>query len=281
MRTLSTSTYLAVVVGVAISLTSAITHQAWAQAPPHGGRITISRGVATTTITGGDWPKNAKIDLKVPIAGEPPKPIGLELGADENGELVDPVTHKKVNWRNSDSRVAGFSQINTVVFADIGEPVTQRTQATVIRDEDPHFWIDILHFIGELISAATNTVESTELASAGFVPTSISLTNVSSNAELINQSTSFDASTDTITTTGDYELLGVGPVLGTYTATGTFQGLSDPATGDLLPPSLDTFSFTEQIGDVVPVPEPPAIFLIGTGLVGLVAFRRTNVFKKA
>jgi len=102
------------------------------------------------------------------------------------------------------------------------------------------------------------------LAPAGFMPGTVSLVDLSSNARLIDQSTTFDLATDTLLTTGNYDLLAPGPVLATYQISGEFSALYDGATGDLLT-GVQTFDATLQIGQVVP--EPSALVLLAIGLL--------------
>ena len=78
------------------------------------------------------------------------------------------------------------------------------------------------------------------------------------DASIISQTSMFDMTSDSITTTGVYDLLSTeGPVLGTYSAIGTFSNLTDISTGDLLPITTIAFQFTDQIG-TISVPGPIA-----------------------
>ena len=126
---------------------------------------------------------------------------------------------EKVTSRRSESRRHGRNHTH------VRSTLTGASAATTVVF-DPKFFASVSRpgsNVGPLVSTITNT----ELAAAEFVPTLLALTETSSNASIVSQLSVFDSTTNTITTTGFYNLLSVGPVFATYRLDGTFSNLSD------------------------------------------------------
>jgi hypothetical protein len=114
----------------------------------------------------------------------------------------------------------------------------------------------------------TSSIRDVELASAGFNPESIAIVDVSGNVNLLSQQNRFDLATDTIFSDITFQALSTGPVFATYSLSGIFTNLADPNDFTrTLPPVADSFQFSEQIGNIIQVPEPSITILIGIGLV--------------
>jgi hypothetical protein len=211
--------------------------------PPTFGKA--SKATETTRLTGSGWKPGELLELEFTPAGGQPFVIGdVKAGASGN---VD------VSGSNKDSRFATMKLGDTLTLISGGGA---RASTTVAFDPGRFAWVASPGSnIGPLVSAITDT----ELAAAGFVPSFLALTGISTNASIISQTSVFDVTSDSITTTGVYDLLAEGPVLGTYSAIGTFSNLTDISTGDLLPIT------TDQIG-TISVPGPIA----GAGLPGLI-----------
>lgn len=211
-----------------------------------------SKATLTTRFTGSGWTPGEKLDLEI---------SGIPVGT----VPVDSSGNADLSLANTDSRAASMPIGTTLTLRSALTGGSATT--TVILDPRRFAWVSLPgDNVGPFVSLITNT----ELSAAGFVPTFLALTEISSNASIIGQSSVFDSTTDTITTTGFYNLLSEGPVFGTYTTVGTFSNLSDLDTGSILPITGGSFQFTEQIGSVVP--EPSTLLLLGSSLAGLVGF---------
>ena len=106
----------------------------------------------------------------------------------------------------------------------------------------------------------------TNLPEVGFVPGTVELIATSPNVSIISETTSYDPSTNSLTTNGAFDF-SPGPVVFTYQATGGFPLTQDPATGDPLS-GVQVSDWQVRIGTVVPEPGSWAMMLCGLGGMG-------------
>ena len=145
-------------------------------------------------------------------------------------------------------------------------------------DPRPSFWNYLFGQINPPTSD-TSSIRNVEFASAGFNLGSISILGVSGNISLLSQQNRFDSATDTIFSDIAFQALSEGPVFATYSLSGIFTNLADPSDlTRILPPVADSFQFSEQIGNIIAVPEPSNALLLGIGLMGFLwASRRKTL----
>jgi hypothetical protein len=114
----------------------------------------------------------------------------------------------------------------------------------------------------------------TNLKEVGFVPGFVDLVGTSANVSVVSQTTSYDPSTDLLTTDGVFDFLAFGPAFFTYEAVGLFPLAFDPATGDPLT-GTQTSDWTVQVATVVPETGTWAMLVFGFGgIAALIRVRR-------
>jgi PEP-CTERM motif len=216
----------------------------------------VSKGKLTTKLEGSGFTPSSEVQIEVPDPDTGTLvPVGT-VSTDSKGNF-------STEWPNLLSTAAA---IGTTVHAIQGA-----TDVSVKVTKDTGFlgWVleQLLSDAGPLRTDYTTT----ELADAGFTGT-ITLSGVSANGNIVSATTTFDPTTDTITTIGFYDALAYGPVIGTYQAVGTYTNLFDPVTGDPITGPVTYTDSSDPIGYVVP--EPGTILMLGTGFGGLAGVLR-------
>src|SRR5262249_24952647 len=163
-------------------------------------------------LTGSGWQSNELLELEFTPAGGNPVVIG-DVKANASGNV-------DLSGFNLDSRFASMKPGDTLTLKSAGGA---SASTTVVLDPGLFAWVAPP---GSNIGPLVNVITNTELSAAGFVPSLLALTGTSTNASIISQTSMFDMTSDSITTTGVYNLLAEGPVLGTYSAIGTFSNLT-------------------------------------------------------
>jgi len=219
-----------------------------------------SKAFLTTRFKSSGWNPGELVDLKWQDAQGA---TTVNLTADASGNI-------DFSSLNTDSRMATLQPGTQLTLEGVSSSVS------ITHASDPR-WFAWVSPPGPNEGPLTSFITNTELAAAGFSPAFVALVDVSANAAILSSSSVFDFASDTITTTGFYNLLGGGPlsggpVFGTYRIAGTFSNLTDLDTGAILPPTFISEEFTGQIGEIVP--EPSAMILLGTGLAARVVRRR-------
>jgi hypothetical protein len=215
--------------------------------------FTVSKGKLTTELKGSGYTKNSEVNIEVL---DPDTGVNVPIGSG----TTDGSGNFDMEWPNTLSTAAVIGGTVTVTQG------TTTVTATVTKDTGFFGWVLelLLSDAGPLRTDYSNT----ELADAGFTGT-VDLIGVSPNADIVSETTTFDAATNSITTIGFFEALAVGPVIGTYQAVGTFTNLSDPVTGDLITGPLTLTDSSDPIGVIVP--EPATFWLQLTVVAGQLA----------
>jgi len=206
-------------------------------------------GLAGVIISGGGWPPGAKVRLH--LKGKPKSNYG-NVVADEDG-YIDAVFKEAGTQIDVGDKIYGQTQAGVVSLpVVVGKTVPPPPPPLVIPDLPDHH----LHLV----------IHPTNLPEIEFTPGPVDLIGTSANVNIISETTSYDYSTDTITTDGFFGFA-PGAVIFTYQATGVFPFLVDPATGDPLT-GVQTTDWALTIGTVVPEPGAWAMMLCGLGGVG-------------
>ena len=215
----------------------------------------VSKGKLSTKLEGTGFKPNSEVQIEVTDpTSNGDVPVG-SVTTDGSGNF-------STEWGNILSTTAAIS-IGITVHAK-----QDTTNVTVKAAKDTSFFGWVLEKLLADAGPLRTDYTTTELADAGFVG-NVDLVSVSANARIVNETTTFNPATDTITTIGFFDALAPGPVIGTYRATGTFSHLFDPVTGQPVTGTVVLTDSSDPVGTIV-VPEPAAAWLMLAGLFGLV-----------
>ena len=238
---------------MAIAVASTLLFSSYSEAVPTFDLA--SKALITTRFKSSGWNPGELVDLKWQDAQGA---TTVNLTADASGNI-------DFSSLNIDSRMATLQPGTQLTLEGVSSSVS------ITHALDPR-WFAWVSPPGPNEGPLTSFITNTELAAAGFSPAFVALVDVSANAAILSSFSVFDFASDSITTTGFYNLLGGGPVFGTYRFAGTFSNLTDLDTGAILPPTFISEEFTGQIGEIVP--EPSTMILLGGGLAAGVVRRR-------
>lgn len=211
----------------------------------------VEKGTFTVRVRGSGYPPGATVE----IASEDGTPL-WQGKADSNGNIDENIP----NTTGAGGAIQAGGKIITKDGGTTG-PATAVKVGTV-----KSYWNLI---VGGGAEVGTNLFSfEGGLSATGFSGT-IDLVSVSSNSLLISDVTTYDSILDEMTTTGSFQGLSPGQVIGDYVAQGTFTNLRNPDTGALI--TSGTLYGQALIGEVVPEPSTFSIVVVGLAVLGFFA----------